>query len=433
MPLSRTLTGALALALVLALPACGDKEEQPQQGTSGGTSSTGSSSTGQPAGGQPTGTGSLADVDAALAKGRAYLVGTQKDDGSVPELKEGSCAITSMAVGGMIAGTAKGAVREDKAIRAALDFVLGFQADGGQIDDSTGKRNYTTSAAISALTLARIPSYRKATAKAVDYLAASQIHADKSDLSYGGFPYKQEQGQPADGSNTNLAADALINAKRAGHEVPPEVLARIGDFWRRLQNRSESNTETYQTPLDHKDGAEKVEVVSGDDGGAVYYAGNSKVTKMIKRSDGRYELKSYGSMTYAMLKCMLFAGISPEDPRLKAAVQWIQDNWTVERNPGFEGEDNPEAKSMQGYYYYLFTAARALAEYERYTRKPLVITDTQGMRHDWRKEISDKLISLQREDGSWINEKSERWFEGNPLLATAYATQALAWINGRFE
>jgi squalene-hopene/tetraprenyl-beta-curcumene cyclase len=33
-------------------------------------------------------------------------------------------------------------------------------------------------------------------------------------------------------------------------------------------------------------------------------------------------------------------------------------------------------------------------------------------------------LSLQRENGSWLNE-ADRWYEGNPHLVTAYAVLAL--------
>lgn len=35
---------------------------------------------------------------------------------------------------------------------------------------------------------------------------------------------------------------------------------------------------------------------------------------------------------------------------------------------------------------------------------------------------------LQRENGSWVNE-AERWFEGDPNLATAFALMALAYCD----
>ena len=78
------------------------------------------------------------------------------------------------------------------------------------------------------------------------------------------------------------------------------------------------------------------------------------------------------------------------------------------------------------------TMARALAEFERATGKPLAITDAEGKAHDWRKELALQIVSMQAADGSWSNKQAERWEEANPLLATAYAAQALAYCAGRF-
>jgi squalene-hopene/tetraprenyl-beta-curcumene cyclase len=54
------------------------------------------------------------------------------------------------------------------------------------------------------------------------------------------------------------------------------------------------------------------------------------------------------------------------------------------------------------------------------------IVDAQGTAHPWRRQLSGRLVAMQsKEDGSWLNENSPRWFEGNPILATAYALLAL--------
>jgi squalene-hopene/tetraprenyl-beta-curcumene cyclase len=45
-------------------------------------------------------------------------------------------------------------------------------------------------------------------------------------------------------------------------------------------------------------------------------------------------LRSYASMTYAGLKSMIYAGLTPDDPRVKAAVAWLAKNYTLESNPG---------------------------------------------------------------------------------------------------
>ena len=56
-------------------------------------------------------------------------------------------------------------------------------------------------------------------------------------------------------------------------------------------------------------------------------------------------LRSYGSMTYAGLKSMIYAGLSHDDPRVKAAWEWIGRNFTVDENPGMaaSGRKTPRA------------------------------------------------------------------------------------------
>ena len=60
-------------------------------------------------------------------------------------------------------------------------------------------------------------------------------------------------------------------------------------------------------------------------------------------------------MTYAGLKSMIYAGVSPDDPRVKAAHEWIRKNYTLEQNPGM---------GDAGLYYYYHTFAKALSALE---------------------------------------------------------------------
>jgi squalene-hopene/tetraprenyl-beta-curcumene cyclase len=122
-------------------------------------------------------------------------------------------------------------------------------------------------------------------------------------------------------------------------------------------------------------------------------------------------LRSYGSMTYAGLKSMLYAGLKKDDARVKAASDWIARFYTLDENPGL-GE--------QGLYYYLHTAARtfkALGEDH--------FTDAKGQKHNWRVEVSKKVMELQKPNGSWIN-SADRWYEGNPDIVTAYCLVTLS-------
>jgi len=60
-------------------------------------------------------------------------------------------------------------------------------------------------------------------------------------------------------------------------------------------------------------------------------------------------------------------------------------------------------------------------------------TDTlelpNGKKVDWRKEVGLQLISLQGQDGSWINEDSSRWWENEKPLVSAYSIIALSYIH----
>ena len=58
-------------------------------------------------------------------------------------------------------------------------------------------------------------------------------------------------------------------------------------------------------------------------------------------------LRSYASMTYAGLKSMIYAGVGPDDPRVKAASKWCQMHYGLDENPGL-------GKAGQYYYYQTF-------------------------------------------------------------------------------
>lgn len=410
----------LGSALLLGLVGCGDKPAAPDgSGTSEAGASGGGGETIKPAALDKKA------IDAAIAKGRAYLVALVNEEGAmaVPGLPEPAYpSFTAMGALALVASTPKGEVEDDATIRKMLDYMLRFQDEkSGALIEKTNKTNYATSVLVSALVFARIKDLRENLVKARAYIEESQIRDEQANLSYGGFPYKQAQGQPSDLSNGQFALDALHAAEREGMKADPKLWERARVYLDRVQNRSESNTGRYRLVLE--DETEAV-ATAGDDGGAYYLPGESKAG-VEKRPNGTYLLHSYGSMTYALLKCLLFAGVPVDDPRVEAAIGWIQNNWTLDRNPGFK-----EDKDLQGYFYYLATVARALSEYERYSGKPFVVRDAAGEPHDWRAELVAKLLELQRPDGSWVNTE-DRWNEGLPALTTAYALQALAFVSGR--
>jgi squalene-hopene/tetraprenyl-beta-curcumene cyclase len=208
---------------------------------------------------------------------------------------------------------------------------------------------------------------------------------------YGGAGYGN--GKRPDLSNTQMMLDAMHDA---GVSADDPAMQRALAFVARAQNRKASNPAEWA-----KNGT--------GDGGFVYSPANGGESFASDHAgEGRYgeklatkSLRSYGSMTYAGFKSMLYAGLSKDDPRVRDALAWIAANFTFAENPGL---------GQQGYFYYVHAMSRALhaAGVER-------ITAANGTDHAWRSELIDALSSRQREDGTWKNE-SERWEESNEAL-----------------
>ena len=153
-----------------------------------------------------------------------------------------------------------------------------------------------------------------------------------------------------------------------------------------------------------------------DDGGFFYEIPREKIDPST--SPERYTpeggIRSYGSMTYAGLKSMIYAGLTKDDPRVKAATEWVQMHYTVETNPGM---------GNAGLYYYYHTFASGLAN-----AGLVEVTDVEGKTHNWREDLIAELAERQNSDGSWANENG-RWFENDKNLSTAFALMALSYCD----
>ncbi len=291
-----------------------------------------------------------------------------------------------------------------------LDYLISLQNEDGSIH-AGHLPVYVTSVAIMALTEAQRPADREAIARAANFLRIVQADSgegySEGDRYYGGIGYGGDL-RP-DLSNLQYALQAL---KSSGAKADDPALKRALVFLERSQNRSESNTATYK-----KIGSDE-KVKAGNDGGATYMPGDSPAG-YTTAPDGSLVARSYGSMTYALLKCYVFAGLKPADPRLAAATDWVAKHWTLEVNPGFDSLRDPRA-GFQGLYYYYLSLAEALA-----VSGIDNLTGADRKPHNWRQELVNKLAELQNQDGSWVNQQAERWWEGNPVLCSAYALCAL--------
>src|SRR3954468_22122839 len=336
-----------------------------------------------------------AKVTAAVNKAANYFKHAQAKDGSFSSSSgPGITAIVGAAL------LRAGRTPEDPVVAKILKYLEGnVHEDGGIYLKGGNHQNYETCLAIVCFQEAnRNHQYDKLLAKAEAYVKKAQWDEDDgkdaSDMTYGGAGYGSSK-RP-DLSNTSFLIDALHSLGR-GEDDPAMRKALL--FVSRCQNLKTSNN---TSPF-----AGKV-----DDGGFYYTvaAGGGNPDPAGKTADGG--LRSYGSMTYAGLKNMIYAGVTRDDPRVKAAYKWIQSHYTLDENPGM-GEN--------GLYYYYHTFAKALAAVGDSD-----IVDQKGNSHNWRADMAEQLANSQNPDGSWVN-KNPRWLEGDPNLVTAYGLLCLSY------
>lgn len=302
--------------------------------------------------------------------------------------------VTAVVVAGILQN---GRSPDDPVVAKSLKCLEGFvQPDGGIYQPETLFRNYETCLGILAFKQANVDGrYDKVLSGADRFIKQEQWDEseglDPSHTSYGGAGYGTHE-RP-DLSNTQFLVAAL-RATGNGPNDPAMKKALI--FVSRCQNLE---TEHNTTPFAAKN----------PDGGFYYTVAAGGSSQAGQTPGGG--LRSYGSMTYAGLKSMIYAGVGPDDPRVKAAFEWIRKHYDVQSNPGM---------GNAGLYYYYQTFAKALDAMGQD-----VVADVDGSEHFWRRELLVELARRQQADGSWVND-NPRWLEGEPALVTGYVLLTLS-------
>lgn len=352
-----------------------------------------------PAPAQPSGSSA-----SLIQKATAFVAKSQNEDGSWGPAPNNR-GVTGIVVTGLLR-TGTGA--DNAPAAKGLAFIEGLvNRKEGHIagnDIKAGLINYTTSINVMALSAAgRAEKYRPVIGDAVKYLRSYQWDDSRGKNAdtdyYGGAGYAGDKSRP-DLSNTAFFLEAL---KAAGVPKDDAAFKKAAVFVSRCQNlKSEYNTAAW--------------AAKNNDGSFIYTGANGGENR---RSDGegtKTDLGGYGSMTYAGVKSLIYCGVGKDDPRLKAALEWMKKNYTLDRNPGM-----PEVNSQRGLYYYYHTFAKTMDalgvdEFE----------DAAGVKHNWRADLVAALAQRQRPDGSWVN-TTDRWMEGDPNLVTGYALMALSY------
>ena len=315
----------------------------------------------------------------AIDRGLKFLRAQQKENGSWDDYP----GITALVLTAFMQSHRRYTEEDGPFISRGVSFLVDCAKPDGSIY-TKDLPAYNTSVCMMALHATGNPKYKPLVEKAQRFLKTLQADEGegytKDNKFYGGIGYGGDE-RP-DLSNLQYALEALSETGVAGDDP---VWDKALVFVQRCQNRSESNDQAW----------------AGNDGGFVYHPGDSKAGA----------LRSYGSMTYAGLKSFVYARLGKDDPRVKSAIDWARIHYTLDENPGM---------GPQGLYYYYHTFAKALSMLD-----DSVLVDDKGGKHRWYEDLVNKLTGEQRDDGSWKNEKSARWWENNPVLLTAYAVLAL--------
>ena len=357
-------------------------------------------------------------AEAARSSGQAAALRVAFGGGSIMGLAVASLGLAGIAI--VFAFLAKSEVTNDAKLFAEIisGFAMGassialFARVGGGIY-TKARSNYNTAICLMALVLRARPEDEEIIRRARNFVAHQQNDADtpgKTDNPFdGGIGYGgAQQGAHADLSNTSFALEALYYSKKLFEDTGKPVEKKDDLNWdaaiqfvSRCQNLKASNDQPWA-------GVDK------DNTGAFGYTPVPQAPRGGKKDGGPVPMRYYGSISYAGMLSFIYAGLTPSDPRMVAALEWLGNNYTVDENPGMGAE---------GLFYYYHTMAKALAT------AGVTQLKTKSGSANWTADLSRKLISLQNSDGSWANIASGRWMESDPVLVTAYTVLALEQVH----
>ncbi len=340
------------------------------------------------------------EVNAAIDRSLDWLASQQKPNGAWSN--EQFPALTALPAWAFIR-SAHG--RRADTVPQALAFLVScVQPDGGIYRQVEGRRggglsNYNTAICMTTLHAAGDPELTRIVLDARAFVAKGQHTGD--DEYHGGFGYDRQTDRAyADLMNTLYSLEAMRFTQdaeefRPSDEVRPSVdWQAAAGFISRIQNPPEAG--------------------DAEAGGFFYKPGESKAGTTTNAA-GAVVFRSYGSMTYAGMLALVYAGVDRDDSRVRSAFDWASRYWSLEENPGM----GPE-----GLFFFFNVLTRSLDAYGAdHIPRP------QQTPVNWRRELASRLVATQQVDpstghGFWRNDTGRYW-ESDPVLVTAYSVLAL--------
>ncbi len=279
-------------------------------------------------------------------------------------------------------------------VKRAISFIRSHtQANGavGLADpDIPDYPNYSTALAVSALSRNRQagPDLDRMVAWLRGQQFTEQNGWHPEDPVYGGWGMGGPRRTPPDTGHVDLSMTRyVLEALRAAGASPSDsafVSARV--FVERCQNLD----------LQHLDAA---------DGG--FFFSTTEFDTNKAGHDGK-KFRSYGTTTADGILSLLACGATRSDTRVVAAQRWLVSQHRDMNVPGFTGAAYQRWPRGLAFYY-------ASASTQAF--RALQVAPGFG--------VVQELLRTQRRDGSWANPEN-LVKEDDPLIATAFAIQALA-------
>jgi hypothetical protein len=345
-------------------------------------------------------------IDRSLERAAAWLESRQADDGGWHSAVYGQ-------MGGGAGNTAhilSAMSRLPRAIRVqcrpstgrAIDFLFRSRGPDGFVqapDKSSDYPNYATALTLSALAT-RGGDGEQWISELRDYLIAAQ-QAKR-------LPWESDDGGIGSWGLVG-GASSDPSSHRDGNLSTTRTVLEALDASGGVPNSTSELAVRYVTRLQNADGGFRFAYEVND-------PLNKAGVQPVIDHDSNVSAKSYGTATADGLCALVACGVAKADPRVRAAVAWLDDHGEVESVPGWPdtveiAADSSAREGLRFYYY------AALAD------AMLHFPDAEFVNR--RAALVDRLLKGQSADGSWINvANSQR--EDDPLIATAWAVAALS-------
>ena len=368
----------------------------------------------------------VARIDETLTKSVEYLISKQSPDGAWRSETYGCFrdgpTLTPYIMSCLLF-LPQGAEKVQSSYHKGERYVVEMVDENGNIRTGPHGLNFPVYTAASAsrviVLLDKTEEHLRVQAAWLAYLRARRLTASlgwiPSDADYGGWgfalgiPRKAAPGElKCAFCESNLTATIFGIGALGSAKIPSDdpVWEDILIFVRKCQNLSDDSAQSDER---------------FDDGGFYFRPGDALENKAgIAGVDklGRERYYSYGSMTADGVRALLGCGLGVEHPRVVAGRKWLEDNFTVETNPGRFAQGREVLRGAT-YYYWLWSVAHA------FMRLGIREVQTQHGPVNWAEVLADELISRQRPDGTWPNRFTDAK-EDDPLVSTPWAASALA-------